>query len=466
MSDVHSPICLKVKNVPVVKQGGNVSQDHCQKILYKSSWKPDLQTQYVNEFDQNYIMQLSMSILGQQLSPDPTKEEIEKLTSDLTSVIVNPAKKVGLCKKIGGKNTKPRNSPSQKWFNSECENKRKIFFKAKNDLRKAKTDEEKASCREKMDEKGSEYKKFISIHQKEYTRELHKNLRQLHRHHPKEYWGILNKSGSTQKNEPSVSMSDFEKHFKNLNDENSSSSTSNHIFDPNIIDLSNMEEFNLDFTLDEVLENIKSLKNDKSEGADFVKNEFIKKCPQNVVELIVKLFNLILRTGHIPNDWCIGLIVPIFKKKGSKFDPNNYRGITLLSCLGKLFTLCVNIRLTKFVTDRGIIGEEQAAFREGYSTIDHAFVLNEIINLYLHKKERLYCCFIDYQKAFDTINRNALWCKIVEKGINGKLFRIIKNMYSNAKSYVKQQSQISGVFGAIWGLGKGKICHHFYLHYF
>ena len=74
---------------------------------------------------------------------------------------------------------------------------------------------------------------------------------------------------------------------------------------------------------------------------------------------------------------------------------------------------------------RGIIGEEQAGFREGYSTTDHIFVLNELINLYLEKKKRLYCCFIDYQKALDTINRTALWGKLLKNEINGKIFTII-----------------------------------------
>ena len=205
-----------------------------------------------------------------------------------------------------------------------------------------------------------------------------------------------------------------------------------------------------------MLETIKVLKNNKSEGVDYIKNEYLKNCPLNVVELIVRLFNLILRTGHVPSEWCIGLIVPIFKKKGSPFDANNYRGITLLSCLGKLFSMCINVRLTKFVTDRHIIGEEQTAFREGYSTMDNSFILNELINMYLHKKSRLYCCFIDYQKAFDTINRSALWGKIIENGINGKKLRVVYNMYEAAKSYVKQQSTISGVFACNMGVRQGE----------
>ena len=456
MSDVHSAICLDLKNVPTLKNKVTLPKENCEKIPFKSVWKSDKKTQYKNAFSGNDIMELTRDILSQQLSPNPTKEEIGKLVTDLTSVIVNPAKKVGICKKTQKKNFKPRKSPNQSWFSSECEKKRKQFFIEKNTLRKAKTKEEKVLRRKKMDEVGIEYKKFISSHQKQYTRDLHKNLRNLHRHHPKEYWNILKNSEGNKKSEPKVSMADFEKHFEHLNQEDTQNDAPTHNFDPSDIDPATIQEFNLDFTVEEVLKNIKSLKNNKSEGLDFVKNEYIKNCPISVVELIVNLFNLILRTGHVPYDWSIGLIVPIFKKKGSKFDPNNYRGITLLSCLGKLFTFCINSRLTKFLTDRATVGEEQAAFREDYSTLDHVFVLNELVNLYLHKNNRMYCCFIDYQKAFDTINRSALWGKVIENGINGKLLRVIYNMYETAKSCVKQETMISGLFACNMGVRQGE----------
>ena len=128
----------------------------------------------------------------------------------------------------------------------------------------------------------------------------------------------------------------------------------------------------------------------------------------------------------------------------------------MLSCLGKLFSAAINSRLTKFVEDRKIIGEEQAAFREGYSTLDHAFVLNELINLYLHENKRLYCCFIDYQKAFDTIERSALWSKVIANGINGKILRIVHNMYQTAKSCIKQETMRSGLFACNMGVRQGE----------
>jgi len=133
--------------------------------------------------------------------------------------------------------------------------------------------------------------------------------------------------------------------------------------------------------------------------------------------IYVKLFNLILKTGIIPSEWTKGVILPIYKNKGNKKDPNNYRGITLLSCLGKLFTSLLNTRLTKFAKTHQLIGPEQAGFRKGYSTTDHVFVLNCIVDMYLYKHKKLYCTFIDYKKAFDSIDRITLWKHLIAKNV-------------------------------------------------
>ena len=94
--------------------------------------------------------------------------------------------------------------------------------------------------------------------------------------------------------------------------------------------------------------------------------------------------------------------------------PDNYRGITLLSCVGKLFTSLLNHRLCIFLEDYGILGEEQAGFRSGYNTVDHVFVLNTLIELYSHKRKKLFCAFIDYKKAFDSIDRAPVMAKITQ----------------------------------------------------
>ena len=100
--------------------------------------------------------------------------------------------------------------------------------------------------------------------------------------------------------------------------------------------------------------------------------------------LYVKLFNKILDTGIMPTVWLIGLIVPLYKNQGDIQDINNYRGITLLSCIGKLFTSILNERLSRYSDAMNIIiSETQAEFRHGYCTLDHIFFLNQLESLTL-----------------------------------------------------------------------------------
>ena len=77
------------------------------------------------------------------------------------------------------------------------------------------------------------------------------------------------------------------------------------------------------------------------------------------------MFNLVLLSSIVPTDWCIGIIKPIYKKKGSVDDPDNYYSIKLLSCIGKLFTAAINARLASYLERASIVGDEQAEFREG-----------------------------------------------------------------------------------------------------
>ena len=98
-----------------------------------------------------------------------------------------------------------------------------------------------------------------------------------------------------------------------------------------------------------------------------------------------KLFNIVFMTGIVPEEWSQGIISPIYKNKGDRTDPDNYRGITILSCFGKLFTAVLNARLNKYLEDSNLLCEEQAGFRKNYSTTDHIFNLKCLIDLYLFR---------------------------------------------------------------------------------
>ena len=126
--------------------------------------------------------------------------------------------------------------------------------------------------------------------------------------------------------------------------------------------------FNDPFTVEEVFKIIKKLKNNKSCGMDQVINEYLKNCPPKCIFIFTKLFNVILDSDISLEQWSVGIIKPLYKNSGDRSCPDNYRGITILSCLGKLFSNLLNDRLTQFVNKNNIIGPEQAGFRSGFST--------------------------------------------------------------------------------------------------
>ena len=126
--------------------------------------------------------------------------------------------------------------------------------------------------------------------------------------------------------------------------------------------------------------------------------------------MLLKLFNLILDSGDVLPEWVVSVIVPIHKG-AAKSDPSNYRGISLLSCLGKFFLSILNNRLAQFALDEGILSElgSQLGFVKGNRTSDAHIIIQNLIDKYCHKnKKRIYSCFIDLSKAFDTVPRDIL----------------------------------------------------------
>ena len=161
-------------------------------------------------------------------------------------------------------------------------------------------------------------------------------------------------------------------------------------------------------------------------------------------------------SGNIPEEWVIGNIIPVYKNKGDRSSPENYRGISLLSCFGNVFTSLINTRLTYSLNSNKALLENQTGFRRGYSTMDHVFTLKSLIDIFLHKKKELFCAFVDFKKTFDTVWRSGLWIKLISFGITGKLLNGIRNIYNNIKSCVQVNGQKSDYFSCYTGVRQGE----------
>jgi hypothetical protein len=124
---------------------------------------------------------------------------------------------------------------------------------------------------------------------------------------------------------------------------------------------------NTEITQGEIQDTITHLRNNKSPDLDGIPNEFYKFSLQGIQDVLCKLFNTMFKTGYFPLPWTKSIIIPLFKK-GDRHDPNNYRGISLLDALSKIFTSVLNKRLTLWAEKHHLIPEKQAGFRAGYST--------------------------------------------------------------------------------------------------
>ena len=136
----------------------------------------------------------------------------------------------------------------------------------------------------------------------------------------------------------------------------------------------------------------------------------------------------------IPLIWYTAIIILLFKK-GDKLSLKNYRPISLLYCIYKLFTKIITIRLTEILDFNQ--PREQVGFRKDFSTIDHLQVLNQLIEKTNEFNIPLVLLFIDYEKAFDTIEINALLSALNEQGIPGKYIKFLQIMNKNSNARIK-----------------------------
>ena len=340
-----------------------------------------------------------------------------------------------------------KKSNDKPWFGSCCKTARRKYHLAKKQYNRNNTPTNRANLTECSRQYKKTMNKFIAKHKKT----TQQKLRNLQSKNPKDYWKFINSlKNKTATNTPT--LEEFYEHFKMLNMAESSENDTQHRFPSS----ENNASLNARITPDEILRGIKNLKNGKTSGLDNILNEHIKSTSNIFIPVYEKLFNIILDTGIFPEQWSTGCILPIYKSKGDLGDVKNYRPITILSCLGKLFTSIINTRLNDYLEEYMLLAEDQAGFRKQYSTLDHIYSLHALIEILKIKKQKLFACFVDFSSAFDSVWRAGLWHKLVQHNVNGKVFNVIFNMYEDIKSCVSLMGNNSGFFGSFAGVRQGE----------
>ena len=333
----------------------------------------------------------------------------------------------------------PKKRKQEKWFDSECKSMRKKLRQLSNQKHR---DPDNQDLRIQYGDTVKEYKQTLRF-KKEHHLKNQINLIEdsINSNSFWDHWRTLNKNNNTN-NDLAIQDGDiWINHFKDLYQETHITPKRDQLQDK----LNQLETIIKDYqnpldyeiTEKELDQKLKNLKCRKACGPDGILNEMLKHTDNKFKSAILKLLNLVLKAGFFPEIWNDGLIRPIFKS-GDKTDPQNYRGICINSCLGKVLCSILNSRIIDFLTEHNVLSNSQIGFLPKFRTTDHIFTLNTLIDNYVHKNNtKIYACFVDFQKAFDSVWHNGLFLKLLESGIGGNTYNLIKSMYTNGRCSIK-----------------------------
>lgn len=208
--------------------------------------------------------------------------------------------------------------------------------------------------------------------------------------------------------------------------------------------------------ISEVNKHINSLKNTSSVGKDEISIKLIKICYEFIGKPLVHIINLIFETGIVPEQFKETVVSPIYKN-GDNTEKHNYRPISLINNLAKIFEKVLKSRLQDFLHKYNIISDNQYGFRPGMSTNMAVYKLTSLINKSLHENHKCIAVFVDLEKAFDTVPHIQLLNKLEAIGIRGRALRVFESYLTDRRQYVKIGTEISTEQIITTGIPQGTI---------
>ena len=212
---------------------------------------------------------------------------------------------------------------------------------------------------------------------------------------------------------------------------------------------------NRDITYEETCNALRMSKNGKAVGIDNIANEILKCDPLSAS--LHRLFQAVFEHNIVPSMWWRAMIHPALKKGKSPLFPLSHRGLSLMSTICKVFGSILNQRLMLYLETNEILVEEQNGFRKLRSCLDHIFVLTTIIRNRLQQNLSTYCCFIDFEKAFDSVHYPSLWYKMLAYRIHGRMLNVIKTLYENLENSVRVNGRLTDWFSQTAGVRQGDV---------
>ncbi len=184
---------------------------------------------------------------------------------------------------------------------------------------------------------------------------------------------------------------------------------------------------------------LQKMKCGKAPGPSGVTSDLMKYAGETGVQELMKIFRGIEAEGTVPEEWGSSFTIPVYKGKGDSLLCGKYRGIRLLEHGMKVWEKILEKRLREMIE----IDESQFGFQQGKSTIDAIFVMRQLQEKYGAKKRKLYHIFVDLEKAFDRVPREAIVWALRRQNIPEKLIKLVMALYMNSRSKVKTAAGVS-----------------------
>ena len=210
------------------------------------------------------------------------------------------------------------------------------------------------------------------------------------------------------------------------------------------------------FSIEDVQKVVKEIDIHKGSGIDYLPSFILKDVFEVIISQLVYLFNKSMSTGIFPDSWAIATITPI-PKAGNKHIANNWRPISIIPLIGKMMEKLCNSLLRLHLDTHNLLCDEQYGFRPKRSTSIAIFNFIQIMLDEINIRKIIGAIYLDFSKAFDSINHNRLLLKLKDMGIPGKLLIWITSYLKNRKIKTKLNNKISTTSNLICGVPQGSV---------
>ena len=272
--------------------------------------------------------------------------------------------------------------------------------------------------------------------------------------------GILNTKFVTDmglSSEPQKIADTFNKFFSTIGENLAKDLPKSHVLSTSFLSGNYMDSFYISPTTEaEIIKVVTEFNNKTSFGYDGIPVNILKLCIKPLSPVISDLINHSFERGYFPKELKIAKVCPIFKS-GCKSVISNYRPISVLPSISKIFEKIFQIRLTNYLTSKNILSNNQFGFRERYSPQMALLDLCDKLTKAIDNGKISIAIFLDLQKAFDSLDHEILLLKLNHYGIRGIALDWLTSYLNNREQFVLYRNMKSPREPIKWGIPQGSI---------